>query len=77
MRAITVRGWLLILAFASFLLSALFLLMVLSYSCCGVTYFSPQVSWSTRLQFLILPAIPGALGCLILVAWKTTKSEDR
>jgi hypothetical protein len=73
MKPITVNGWLLILALASFLLSAFFLLMILKYESCGVGFFSPQVTWGDRLPFFILPAIPGVLGCAILWFWKSNK----
>lgn len=71
------RGFLLVLASASFLVSAWFLLAVLTYKVCGVGFFSPQVSWGDRLGMLLFPALPAIFGFFVLACWKAAKSSDR
>jgi hypothetical protein len=58
-----------------FLLALFLLIFVLGDKICGVSFFSPQVSWSDRFQGLMLPAIPAALG--ILIIWLGRIRRDR
>jgi hypothetical protein len=64
---ITGSGLLKALATLSFLLAGGLLVAILKYECCGVAVFSPQVSWGDRLLFLSIPAVPLAVGLLLLL----------
>ena len=69
------RAILSLLAGASFLASAVFLVLILGTSVCGVEFFSPQVDWTSRLSLLALPVLPLFLGCLILVARRQLRND--
>ena len=56
-------GW---LAFLSFALALLFGIGAALFKKCGVTVFSPQVSWGDRLMFFLPAAIAAGAGILFM-----------
>ena len=64
---------LLVLAVVFFFLAALLLALVLSFSCCGVGFWSPQVSWRSRFNGLAIPVVPFLLGVGCLIVRRATR----
>lgn len=71
---ITPSGVFLGLAIFLFLCAAVFLAAILTYTCCGVSFFSPQVGWKNRAMALLLPGVCGATGVILLVGRRAVRN---